>query len=128
MAFALLLLCLLVGRSPPVSPRRFDWSTIWVRVGEYDFRRTDDTPHRDIRIADFRLHSNFNSRTFENDIALLILEQPVTFNNYVRKICLPPAGQSFINTRATVTGECEAGVSDGVYSEQVYVDALYCGV
>ncbi|XP_047471300.1 venom protease-like [Penaeus chinensis] len=82
----------------------FDWSTIWVRVGEYDFSQNGDTPHIDVQIADFRLHSNFNSRTFENDIALLILGQPVTFNKHVRKICLPPAGESFINRRATVTG------------------------
>ncbi|XP_068245825.1 venom protease-like [Palaemon carinicauda] len=81
----------------------FDWNTIWVRIGEYDFRRTDDTPHVERRIATFKLHPNFNGRTFENDIALLILESPVTFNDYIRPICLPPSND-FTGVTATVVG------------------------
>ncbi|XP_066958479.1 trypsin-1-like [Macrobrachium rosenbergii] len=82
----------------------FDWNTIWVRIGEYDFSRTDDSPHVERRISSFRLHSNFNARTFDNDIAVLVLESPVTFNDYIRPICLPPANEAFTGAMATVAG------------------------
>jgi secreted trypsin-like serine protease len=35
------------------------------------------------------MHEQYNSRTEANDIAILRLSQPVTFNNYVSPICLP---------------------------------------
>lgn len=34
-------------------------------------------------------HPNFNSRTFDNDIALLRLESPTPFSNYILPVCLP---------------------------------------
>ncbi|XP_064110506.1 venom serine protease Bi-VSP-like [Macrobrachium nipponense] len=82
----------------------FDWNTIWVRLGEYDFRRTDESPHVERRISSFRLHPNFVARTFDNDIAVLVLESPVTFNDYIRPICLPPANEAFTGATATVAG------------------------
>lgn len=82
----------------------FDWKTIWVRFGEHDFRRTDESPYVERSIADFRLHNDFNSRNFNNDIALLILERPVTYNDYIRPICLPPPNEQFTGSRATVVG------------------------
>ncbi|KAK7057018.1 CLIP domain-containing serine protease, partial [Halocaridina rubra] len=82
----------------------FDRSSIWVRLGEYDFNRRDDSPHVERRIAAFNLHPNFNSRTFENDIAVLILESPVQYNDFIRPICLPPPGESFAGRPGTVIG------------------------
>ncbi|XP_064484486.1 sushi, von Willebrand factor type A, EGF and pentraxin domain-containing protein 1-like [Ornithodoros turicata] len=35
-------------------------------------------------------HENYNGTTFENDIALLELQSNMTYNAYIRPICLPP--------------------------------------
>lgn len=34
-------------------------------------------------------HPNYNSRTIDNDIALLRLETPAPFSNYILPVCLP---------------------------------------
>jgi len=34
-------------------------------------------------------HPHYNNKTFANDIALLKLSEPVTFNDYLSPICLP---------------------------------------
>nr|XP_053653823.1 trypsin-1-like [Cherax quadricarinatus] len=82
----------------------FDQRTIWVRVGEHDFSREGESQHVNIRVADFRLHPDFDSNTFSNDIALLVLERPVVYSSYVRPICLPPPNISFTGDIVTVVG------------------------
>ncbi|KAG7177721.1 Proclotting enzyme-like 3 [Homarus americanus] len=82
----------------------FDFRHIWARVGEHDFDREGDTPSTNVRIADFRLHKDFNPRDFNNDIAILVLEQPVIYNDFVIPICLPPSSQQFTGDTVTVAG------------------------
>ncbi|XP_030264608.1 serine protease 27-like [Sparus aurata] len=50
-------------------------------------------------------HPNFNSRTFDNDIALVQLSSTVTFTNYIRPVCLA-ADRSVFNSGSScwVTG------------------------
>ncbi|KAL7870623.1 hypothetical protein SRHO_G00081200 [Serrasalmus rhombeus] len=40
-------------------------------------------------------HPNYNEYTFDNDIALMELDQPVTFKDTIRPICLPSASYNF---------------------------------
>uniref|UniRef100_A0A8C7X4C9 Peptidase S1 domain-containing protein n=1 Tax=Oryzias sinensis TaxID=183150 RepID=A0A8C7X4C9_9TELE len=50
------------------------------------------------------VHPDYNSVTADNDIALLQLSSPVTFNNYITPVCLPSTGSSFysgVNTWVT---------------------------
>ncbi|XP_031416642.1 serine protease 33-like [Clupea harengus] len=50
-------------------------------------------------------HPNYNSVTFDNDIALLQLSSSVTFTNFIRPICLAAAGSTFNRgTTSWVTG------------------------
>lgn len=42
-----------------------------------------------IKVIKVFKHPNFNSRTFDNDIALLRLESPTPFSNYILPVCLP---------------------------------------
>ncbi|XP_070596617.1 transmembrane protease serine 12-like isoform X2 [Erythrolamprus reginae] len=37
------------------------------------------------------IHSHFKRKTYENDIALFQLQDPITFNDYIQPICLPPS-------------------------------------
>lgn len=40
-------------------------------------------------------HPNYNPYTYDNDIALMELESPVTYSDYIRPICLPAAQHDF---------------------------------
>ena len=53
-------------------------------------RRDTFSPYIQIRKAKRSfVHPNFNPMTVDNDIALIELEEPVYFNDYIRPICLP---------------------------------------
>uniref|UniRef100_A0A3P9MDH8 Peptidase S1 domain-containing protein n=1 Tax=Oryzias latipes TaxID=8090 RepID=A0A3P9MDH8_ORYLA len=56
-------------------------------------------------IATVIVHPNFNSATQNNDIALLQLSSPVTFNSYITPVCLPSTGSTFYSgVKTWVTG------------------------
>uniref|UniRef100_A0A3B3IEM2 Peptidase S1 domain-containing protein n=1 Tax=Oryzias latipes TaxID=8090 RepID=A0A3B3IEM2_ORYLA len=60
------------------------------------------------------VHPNYNSGTQNNDIALLQLSSPVTFNNYITPVCLPSTGSTFysgVKTWVTGWGDIGNGVS-----------------
>ena len=56
-------------------------------------------------------HPNYNAYTFDNDIALMELDSPVTYSDYIRPICLPapqhvfPAGNTVYITGWGATRE-----------------------
>ncbi|KAM9322273.1 vitamin K-dependent protein C [Pholidichthys leucotaenia] len=60
----------------------------YVRMGEYDRSRREDTEVSKLVIKTFK-HPKYNSRTVDNDIALLRLENPTPLSNYIVPICLP---------------------------------------
>uniref|UniRef100_A0A8C7WUC7 Peptidase S1 domain-containing protein n=1 Tax=Oryzias sinensis TaxID=183150 RepID=A0A8C7WUC7_9TELE len=60
------------------------------------------------------IHPNYNSATQNNDIALLQLSSPVTFNNYITPVCLPSTSSTFysgVKTWVTGWGDIGNGVS-----------------
>ena len=77
------------------------WRRVEVELGQHD-RNT-----RAIRktVSRVILHKDYNKQGTNNDIALLKLKKPVTFNKDVRPICLPSnTAGSFAGLRATVGG------------------------
>uniref|UniRef100_A0A3P9J2R2 Zgc:100868 n=1 Tax=Oryzias latipes TaxID=8090 RepID=A0A3P9J2R2_ORYLA len=59
------------------------------------------------------VHPNYNSNTKDNDIALLQLSSPVTFNNYITPVCLASTNSTFysgVNTWVTGWGTIGTGV------------------
>lgn len=60
------------------------------RFGELDLNREDDgAAPIDILIQDRKVHEGYNPTTFTNDIAILKLQNDVTFTNLIQPICLP---------------------------------------
>ena len=52
-----------------------------------------------------KAHEAYDSKTFENDIAMLKLDRNAVFTPSVQPACLPPPGDvDYTNVRATVTG------------------------
>ncbi|XP_054720212.1 clotting factor B-like [Uloborus diversus] len=61
-------------------------------------------------VSSILLHPRYEKRYYYNDIALLRLEQPVQFNDYVMPVCLPTRNSAFLKDsdlegrRVTVMG------------------------
>uniref|UniRef100_A0A3P9J6M4 Peptidase S1 domain-containing protein n=1 Tax=Oryzias latipes TaxID=8090 RepID=A0A3P9J6M4_ORYLA len=53
-------------------------------------------PHQvSLSVSKIIVHPNYDSRTNNNDLTLLKLASPVTFNDYIRPVCLAAAGSDF---------------------------------
>lgn len=50
------------------------------------------------------VHRQYDAATFENDIALLELESPVTYDQHIVPICMPDDDDDFTGRMASVTG------------------------
>nr|ATU82416.1 venom S1 protease with CUB domain 6 [Lethocerus distinctifemur] len=66
-------------------------------VGEHDIRNKSETPATQvIAIQEYVIHSEYDPVKFYNDIALIVVEQPIVFSQYVGPACLP-SGQLSID-------------------------------
>ncbi|XP_064463745.1 proclotting enzyme-like [Ornithodoros turicata] len=78
--------CVVVGHRASNLPP----SVFTARLGDHNLVRSDDNAQAfDVRVVGVERHADFEPRTFKNDIAVLTLEKPVTFNKFVRPVCLP---------------------------------------
>lgn len=84
--------------------RKFRANELYVRLGEYDFSRFNETRSRDFRVLEIRNHLDFDPVTYENDISVLKLHAPTLFNTYIWPVCMPPLGEDWEGRQAVVTG------------------------
>ncbi|KAF8791538.1 serine proteinase stubble-like isoform X2 [Argiope bruennichi] len=82
-------------------------SQIKIRVGEYDFASVQE-PHGYVERGAKKkiVHPRYNFFTYENDLALVQLEEAIDSEKYphISPICLPPVEESLVGKNATVTG------------------------
>ena len=77
-------------------------SSIRVLLGEHNVA---DNEFTSVDVAEIINHPNYDSRTTDNDYAILRLENRVTFNNKVSPACLPAdLSSTYANVLATATG------------------------
>ncbi|KAG7309280.1 hypothetical protein JYU34_005220 [Plutella xylostella] len=84
--------------------RRWKADELFVRLGEYDLDRSDDTRTYNFRVVEIRQHAEFDPSNYHHDVAILKLHRPATFNSYVWPICLPPPGVDLVNETAFIIG------------------------
>ncbi|KAH8405628.1 hypothetical protein KR215_004695, partial [Drosophila sulfurigaster] len=66
-------------------------NTLVVRLGEWDLNSLDEPhEHQARRIKQIIRHEDFEPRAFFNDIALLVLSEPVPIQPHIQPLCLPP--------------------------------------
>ncbi|XP_071539174.1 uncharacterized protein [Panulirus ornatus] len=82
----------------------FKAEEILIRLGEYNFDVATDNSHSDFNVVDLRMHEGYNSDTQENDIAILKMDKPATFSEFIWPVCLPPADTSYVGRDGYVTG------------------------
>lgn len=79
--------------------------SIRIRVGEYDFSSmAEPFPYIERAARRKVVHPKYNYNTYENDLALVQLDQPIQFPPHVAPICLPPDNIDLLGRYATVTG------------------------
>ncbi|XP_020295935.1 proclotting enzyme-like isoform X2 [Pseudomyrmex gracilis] len=83
---------------------RYTPRDITVRLGEYDFTKSEETRALDFAVTEIRMHRSFKLNTYENDIAIIKIHRPTVFNSYIWPICLPPVQYSYDDKIAVVTG------------------------
>ncbi|XP_034073653.1 vitamin K-dependent protein C [Gymnodraco acuticeps] len=59
-----------------------------VRLGDYERLRFEGT-EVNLKVLEYFKHPNYNTRTYDNDIALLRLETPAPFSEFILPACLP---------------------------------------
>ncbi|RZF38197.1 hypothetical protein LSTR_LSTR005558 [Laodelphax striatellus] len=77
---------------------------ILARMGEYDFKKQDDSRFNDYEVDQIFNHPEYDDPIHENDITLLVLKRPVRYNVYVQPACLPLPNDVYDNTTAVVVG------------------------
>lgn len=83
---------------------RLEASEISVRLGEYNFKTKNESRSRDYPVAEIIEHEDFVLATYENDIAIVRLQKPTSFNTYIWPICLPPIRENYENQTVIVAG------------------------
>ncbi|XP_037572721.1 serine proteinase stubble [Dermacentor silvarum] len=78
---------------------------ILLRLGEYDLKsEREPLSHVERRVQIVATHPRFDASTFEYDLALLRLYEPVPFQDNVIPVCVPDTNDSFVGRSAVVTG------------------------
>lgn len=78
---------------------------IKIRAGEWDTQTTNEIwPTQDRYVKKVIIHEKFYVAALQNDIALLILKNPVGIVGNIRTICLPPQNFIFDNSICFASG------------------------
>lgn len=79
--------------------------TILVLAGDHDFRTTSDTPYAQLRrVARIVQHQQYDPMSMINDVSVLFLDSPLTFNRYVGPVCLPSAPKNYAKLYVKIIG------------------------
>nr|AID60330.1 stubble-5 [Nilaparvata lugens] len=90
---------------------------LMIRAGEWDTQTKNEIlPHVDVNVGESIVHENYYAGGLHNDIALLVLQRPLQFSEYINTVCLPPRNTvpSIATCTATGWGKDEYG-KEGKY-------------
>lgn len=76
-----------------------------IRAGEWDTQTRDELfPHQDRLVSEIIIHEDYYKGGLFNDIALLILQDPVELSEIINTACLPPQDYIFDGSRCFASG------------------------
>jgi len=82
-----------------------DIPQLLVKLGDHDINTNSETKTIDVKVAQIIKHKDFSQQTLHNDVAILRLAKPVTYNKNVRPVCMKGSGATVRkDTLATVVG------------------------
>ncbi|KAB7503532.1 Proclotting enzyme, partial [Armadillidium nasatum] len=84
----------------------FTADSIRVRLGDYNFDTETESSSSDFNIAQIKMHEDYNTETYINDIAILTLDRTTDFSPSIWPICLPQnPDEQFVGETAIVVGK-----------------------
>ncbi|KAE8613612.1 hypothetical protein XENTR_v10007785 [Xenopus tropicalis] len=99
----------------------------WVIVaGDHD-RMLNESMEQIRNIKAIRIHEDYNSENYDNDIALLYLEEPLEFNDFLRPVCLPEPEEALTPTSLCVVtgwGNTAEGGQPALRLQQLHLPIL----
>lgn len=76
-----------------------------IRAGEWDTQTRDELfPHQDRIVSEIIIHESYYKGGLFNDVALLILQEPVELSEIINTACLPPQDYNFDGSRCYASG------------------------
>lgn len=73
-----------------------DLTNLIVRAGDYDVSAAVEAlPHQEVPVKQIIIHENFDRPSHRNNVALLVLDQPVKLTDNIGIVCLPPPNFDF---------------------------------
>ena len=106
---------------------KMDSQKFLIRLGEYDFGDTNDKQFEDYGVQEIKIHENYNiiRDSWHSDVAILLLNDTVTFTKGISPLCLPSeTSGDHVGDPADVAGwgKTETGnVSDVIKRTTLYV-------
>lgn len=91
-------------------------ANITVRLGAHNIQ-DPSVNVKDIEVSRIREHPGFQRDTFMNDIAVLRLKRAVTFNEYIRPVCLPERSDKDYFGKTVIATGWGTQTFGGPYSE-----------
>ncbi|KZC09429.1 Transmembrane protease serine 6 [Dufourea novaeangliae] len=83
---------------------RFDPKLITVRILEHDRNSSSEAQTQTFKVDKVMKHSGYSTFNYNNDIALVRLQEPIRFVGKMRPACLPDRAKTFAGIKAIVTG------------------------
>lgn len=72
-------------------------------MGDYILATDKDGEHEELSIEDIIVHYNYNpSESHMNDIAIIKVNQTITFSDTVQPVCLIDAGKQYLYKEAVI--------------------------
>lgn len=82
-----------------------DPKTLMIRAGAWNTQSNDESlPFVEVDVESVIIHKDFGSKSGYNDVALLFLKTPLTKENHINTVCLPPQDMEFDNASCFVNG------------------------
>ncbi|XP_043196871.1 trypsin-1-like isoform X2 [Amphibalanus amphitrite] len=75
-----------------------------VTLGEHDRNLPFEAITLKTRVLWWLKHPDFDAKTFNNDIAVIRMKDPVDFSRIMRPVCLPKPGYNYTGEKVTVVG------------------------
>ena len=79
-------------------------NTLQIHIGAHNFTAPDDEVLVIYDVESITFHEDYNPNTYENDIALLLLTEEITFSENVQPVCQPDPSVDYTDEDCVVSG------------------------